>query len=68
MSTSYLCTVQCDTYIPKRTQTWTPYCRVMEIHQNPITKSDDMHQYANTNFSSEKICESFSRLYLKTLN
>ena len=42
--------------------------KIMEIHQNPITKSDDMHQYANTNFSSEKICESFSRLYLKTLN
>ena len=42
--------------------------KIMEIHQNPITKSDDMHQYANTNFSSEKICDSFSRLYLKTLN
>ena len=42
--------------------------KIMEIHQNPITKSDDMHQYANTNFSLEKICESFSRLYLKTLN
>lgn len=42
--------------------------KIMEIHQNPITKSDDMHQYANTNFSSEKICESFSKLYLKTLN
>ena len=42
--------------------------KIMEIHQNPITKSDDMHQYANTNFSSEKICESFSELYLKALN
>jgi len=42
--------------------------KIMEIHQNPITKSDDMHQYANTNFSSEKICESFSELYLRAIN
>ncbi len=42
--------------------------KIIEIHHNPITKSNNMHQYANTNFSSEKICESFSKLYLKALN
>ena len=42
--------------------------KIIEIHYNPITKSNNMHQYANTNFSSEKICESFSKLYLKALN
>ena len=42
--------------------------KIIEIHDNPITKSNNMHQYANTNFSSEKICESFSKLYLKALN
>ncbi len=42
--------------------------KIISIHHNPITKSDGMHKYANTNFSSGKICESFSRLYLKTLN
>ena len=42
--------------------------KIIEIHHNPITKSNNMHQYANSNFSSEKICESFSKLYLKALN
>jgi len=42
--------------------------KILEIHHNPITKSNSMHKYANTNFSSEKICESFSELYLKALN
>ena len=42
--------------------------KIIEIYHNPITKSNNMHQYANTNFSSEKICESFSKLYLKALN
>ena len=41
--------------------------KIIEIHHNPITKSNNMHQYANTNFSSGKICESFSKLYLKAL-
>ena len=41
--------------------------KIIEIHHNPIIKSNNMHQYANTNFSSEKICESFSKLYLKAL-
>ena len=42
--------------------------KILEIHHNPITKSNDMHQYANTNFSSEKICDSFSKLYFEALN
>ena len=42
--------------------------KIIEIHHNPIKKSNNMHQYANTNFSSEKICDSFSKLYLKALN
>ena len=42
--------------------------KILEIHHNPITKSNSMHKYANTNFSSEKICESFSELYFKALN
>ena len=29
--------------------------KIIEIHHNPITKSNNMHQYANSNFSSEKI-------------
>ena len=42
--------------------------KILEIHHNPVIKSNDMHQYANTNFSSEKICDSFSKLYFEALN
>ena len=42
--------------------------KVIEIYNKPISISKKMHQFANDNFSSEKICESFSELYLKALN
>ena len=42
--------------------------KIIEIHNNPIKKSKQMHQYAADNFSSEKICDSFSKLYDKAIS
>ncbi len=41
--------------------------KIIKIYNNPITKSNNMHQYANTNFSSEIICDSFTGLYYEAL-
>lgn len=38
------------------------------IRQNPINQSEKMHNYAVENFSQEKICAYFTKLYLDALN
>lgn len=40
---------------------------LVHIQQNPIDKQTEMHDYAVENFSPEKICNSFTKLYLDTL-
>jgi glycosyltransferase involved in cell wall biosynthesis len=42
--------------------------KLIEIFNNPFSRSIIMHQYANDNFSSEIICDSFSKLYIKAIN
>ena len=42
--------------------------KLIEMHNNPITKSEKMHQFAIDNFSSEKIYNSFSKLYFKAIS
>ncbi len=42
--------------------------KIIEIYNNPMSRSKKMHQFANDNFSSEIICDSFSKLYLQAIN
>ena len=42
--------------------------KIIDIYNNPISKSKKMHQFAKDNFSSDIICDSFSELYLKAIN
>ena len=40
---------------------------LINIQQHPINKSKEMHEYAVENFSPQKICDSFTNLYLDTI-
>ena len=40
---------------------------LIDIQQHPIKKSEEMHKYAIENFSPQKICDSFTNLYLDAL-
>ena len=42
--------------------------KLMGIRERPIQRHSEMHQYAEENFGPEKICDSFTKLYLETLN
>ncbi len=42
--------------------------KIIKIYREPKNQSDTMHQYAIDNFSSKKICNSFTSLYNKVLN
>lgn len=42
--------------------------KIIEIHNHPIEKPEAMHSYAKDHFSPEKICESFTKLYLEAIN
>ena len=41
--------------------------KLKTIYENPIHLGEEMHTYAVENFSSEKICDSFTKLYLDAL-
>ena len=41
--------------------------KLIGIFNNPFSRGVKMHQYANDNFSSEIICDSFSKLYIKAI-
>ena len=42
--------------------------KILNLYHNPKNQSSKMHQYAIDNFSSKRICDSFTKLYIKTLN
>jgi len=42
--------------------------KIMNLYKEPKNQQPIMHQYAIDNFSSEKICDSFTKLYREALN
>jgi|TARA_B110000908_G_scaffold107942_1_gene126803 glycosyltransferase involved in cell wall biosynthesis len=42
--------------------------KIINLYKKPKNKSSKMHQYAVDNFSSKKICDSFTKLYREALN
>jgi glycosyltransferase involved in cell wall biosynthesis len=42
--------------------------KIMSLYKEPKNQQTIMHQYAIDNFSSEKICDSFTKLYREALN
>ena len=42
--------------------------KIMNLYKEPKNQQPIMHQYAIDNFSSEKICDSFTKLYKEALN
>lgn len=41
---------------------------IVELYKNPIDQKSKMHQYAKENFGKESICNSFTNLYISSLN
>lgn len=39
--------------------------KLIQIHKDPKPNPEEMHTYAETHFSPEKICDSFTKLYLQ---
>lgn len=42
--------------------------KIVELYENPIDQKSKMHQYAIENFGEERICKSFTELYMRALN
>mgnify|MGYP001496524830 CR=1 FL=1 len=42
--------------------------KIISLYKEPKNQQPIMHQYAIDNFSSEKICDSFTKLYREALN
>lgn len=42
--------------------------KIINLYKKPKNKSSKMHQYTVDNFSSKKICDSFTKLYREALN
>lgn len=42
--------------------------KIVELYENPINQKSKMHQYAIENFGEERICKSFTELYMRALN